>query len=139
MLFFHRILTLMNDLFQRENQVFKPNSLLVPYLAGPFSPPSKCFDSYLYFSFYWIMLLFHCILTLINDLFQREIKVRKRTKIRNRYNQAPHPTQDTNRKVTLCEIKVQFDITNESQEVSHFPAGDHKASTNRRARKHNKN
>ena len=64
------------------------------------------------------------------------IKVRKRAKIRNRYNQAPHPTQDTNEKVTTSKI----DITNESQvlEVSPFPAGEHKASTNRRAWNHNK-
>ena len=62
-------------------------------------------------------------------------KVRKRAKIRNRYNQAPHLTQDTNGKVTTS----QLDITNESQEVSPFPAGDHKASTNRRAGKHTKN
>ena len=54
--------------------------------------------------------------------------------IRNRYNQVPHQTQDTNGKVT----KSQLDITNESQEVSPFPAGVHKASINRRARKHNK-
>ena len=54
------------------------------------------------------------------------MKVRKRAKIRNRYNQAP---QDTNGKVTTS----QLDITNESQEVGHFPAGDHKASINRRA------
>ena len=40
--------------------------------------------------------------------------------------------QDTNWKVTTS----QLDITNESQEVSPFPAGDHKASINRRARKH---
>ena len=39
-------------------------------------------------------------------------------KIRNRYNQAPHLTQDTNGKVTTS----QLDITNESQEVSPFPA-----------------
>ena len=51
-------------------------------------------------------------------------KVRKRAKIRNRYNQTPHLTQDTNGKVTTS----QLDITNESQEVSHFPADDHKAS-----------
>ena len=63
------------------------------------------------------------------------IKVRKGAKIRNRYNQAPHLTQDTNGNVTTS----QLDITNESQEVSPFPAGDHKASINRRARKHNKN
>ena len=61
-------------------------------------------------------------------------KVRKRAKIRNRYNQAPHLTQNTNGKVTTS----QLDITNESQEVSPFQAGDHKATTNRRARKHNK-
>ena len=50
-------------------------------------------------------------------------------KIRNRYNQAPHLTQDTNGKTTTS----QLDITNESQEVSPFPAGDHKALTNRHA------
>ena len=50
----------------------------------------------------------------------------------NRYNQAPHLTQDTNGKVTT----LQPDITNESQEVSSFPAGDHNAKTNRSARKH---
>ena len=32
----------------------------------------------------------------------------------------------------------QLDITNESQEVSPFPAGDHKAHINRRAQWHNK-
>ena len=58
------------------------------------------------------------------------IKVRKRTKVRNRYNQAPHLTQDTNGKVTTA----QLGITNECQEVNPFPAGDHKASINRRAR-----
>ena len=63
------------------------------------------------------------------------IKVRKRAKIKNRYNQAPHLTQDTNGKVTTS----QLDITNKSQEVSPFPTGDHNASINRRARKHNKN
>ena len=62
-------------------------------------------------------------------------RVRKRAKIRNRYNRAPHLTQDTNGKVTTS----QLDITNESQEVSPFPGGDHKASINRRARKHNEN
>ena len=52
----------------------------------------------------------------------------------NRHNQAPHLTQDTNEKVTTS----QLDITNESQDVSPFPAGDHKASINIRAKKHNK-
>ena len=61
-------------------------------------------------------------------------KVSKGAKIRYRYNQVPHLTQGTNGKVT----NSQLDITNESQEVSPFPAGDHKATINRRAQKHNK-
>ena len=55
--------------------------------------------------------------------------VRKGAKIKNQYNQAPRLTHNTNGKVTTSQI----DITNESQEVSPFPAGDHKASTNRSA------
>ena len=58
------------------------------------------------------------------------VKVRKRAKINDRYNQAPHLTQDTNGKVTTS----QLDITNESQEVSPFPAGDLKAATNSRTK-----
>ena len=56
------------------------------------------------------------------------VKVSKGAKIVSRYNQVPHLTQDTNGKVT----KSQLDTTNESQEVSPFPAGDHKAHKNRR-------
>ena len=56
-------------------------------------------------------------------------------KIRNRYNQVPHLTPDTNGKVA----KSQLDVINESQEVSPFPAGYRMALINRRARKHNKN
>ena len=52
-----------------------------------------------------------------------KIKVIKRAKIRNRYNQVPHLTQDTNGKVTHS----QLDITNEIEEVSPFPAGGHRA------------
>ena len=58
----------------------------------------------------------------------------KVSKIRNRYNQVPHLTLDTNEKVTYS----QLDTTNESQEVSPFPAGDHKAHINRRAQVHSK-
>ena len=47
------------------------------------------------------------------------IKVRKMAKIRNRYDQVLHPTQDTNGKVT----NSQLDITNESKDVSPFPPG----------------
>ena len=63
-----------------------------------------------------------------------DIEVSKGAKIRNRYNQVPHLTQDTNGKVTNSQI----DTTNESQEVSPFPAGDHKAHINRRAQRHSK-
>ena len=61
-------------------------------------------------------------------------KVSKGAKIRSRYNQVPHATQGTNGKVT----NSQLDTTNESQEVSPYPAGDHKAHINRRAQRHSK-
>ena len=51
-------------------------------------------------------------------LLLKTVEVRKRAKIRNRYNQAPHLTQDTNGNMTTS----QLDITNESEEVSSFPA-----------------
>ena len=47
-------------------------------------------------------------------------EVSKGAKIGNRYNQVPHLTQDG--KVTNSQLYT----TNESQEVSPFPAGDHK-------------
>ena len=62
------------------------------------------------------------------------MKVSKGAKIRNRYNQVPHLTQNTNGKVP----NSQLDTTNESQEVSPFPAGDHNAHLNRRAQRHSK-
>ena len=65
---------------------------------------------------------------------RNEMKVSKGAKIRNRYNQVPQLTQDTNGKV----INSQLDTTNESQEVSPFPAGDHKAYISRRAQRHSK-
>ena len=82
-----------------------------------------------------------CLLMKIMTSFLRDtgyiklapvLKVSKGAKIRNRYNQVPHLTQDTN--VT----NAQLDTTNESQEVSSFPAGDHKAHINRRAQRHSK-
>ena len=56
--------------------------------------------------------------------------VSKGAKIRNRYNQVPHLTQDTNGKVT----NSQLDTTNESQEVSPF----HKTHINRHVQRHSK-
>ena len=58
------------------------------------------------------------------------IKANKSAKIRNRYNQAPHLTQDTIEKVTNAQLYT----TNESQEVSPFQAGDHKSQINRGAK-----
>ena len=46
-------------------------------------------------------------------LYVDSYKVSKGAKIRNRYNQVPHLTQDTNGKV----INSQLDTANESQEV----------------------
>ena len=61
-------------------------------------------------------------------------KVSNGAKTRNGYNQVPHLTQDTNRKITNSQLYT----TNESQEVSPFQAGDHKAHINRCAQRHNK-
>ena len=46
----------------------------------------------------------------------------------------PDLTQDTNGNVTNSQV----DTTNESQEISPFPACDHKAHINRRPQKHSK-
>ena len=62
------------------------------------------------------------------------MKVSKGAKIGNRYNQVPHLTHGTNGKVT----NSQLDTTNDSQEVSPFPAGDHKAHINRRVLRQSK-
>ena len=69
-----------------------------------------------------------------NHIVQKQMKVSKGAKIRNRYNQVPHLTQDTNGKVT----NSQLDTTNESQEGSPFLAGDHKVHINRRAQMQSK-
>ena len=58
-----------------------------------------------------------------NDL----IKVSKGAKIRIRFNQVPHLNPDINGKVTNSLL----DTTNESQEVSPFQSGDHKAQIKR--------
>ena len=68
------------------------------------------------------------------DQTGHNLRVSKGAKIRNQYKQVPHLTQDTNGKVT----NSQLDTTNESQEVSPYPAGDHKAHINRCAQRHSK-
>ena len=55
-------------------------------------------------------------------------KLRKNAKIRNWYNQVPHLTQDI---TWESDKNTRKHLTQESQEVSPFPAGDHKAATNR--------
>ena len=64
----------------KERIKFKSNNLLVLLhwwvgkdWAGPFfPPPPKCYDLSIYLSVFWIILLFDCIWTLLNDLFQSE-------------------------------------------------------------------
>ena len=58
------------------------------------------------------------------------IKVRKTTKTRKGYNQVQHLTQNTTRESNKNTINIT--ITNKSQEVSLFPADDHKAAIDRR-------
>ena len=55
------------------------------------------------------------------------IKLRKKAKIRNQYNQAPHLNQNTTWESDKNTIKYRIQ---ESQEVSPFLAGDHKAAMN---------
>ena len=59
------------------------------------------------------------------ELFK--IKVKK-AKIRNRYNQVPHLTRDT---IWESDKTSRKHHTQENQEVSSFPAIDHKAARNR--------
>ena len=61
--------------------------------------------------------------------FLRQIKVSNGAKIRNRYNQVPHLTQDTKGKDTNSQKTPQT----RAKRSALFPAGDHKAHINRRA------
>ena len=55
-------------------------------------------------------------------------KISKKAKIRNRYNQETHLTQDTTWESDKHDRKHHLQ---ESQEDSPFPEGDHKAAMNR--------
>ena len=67
------------------------------------------------------------------------MKVSKGAKIRNRYKQVPHLTQDTYVKVTNGKMtNTQLDTTHESQEASPFSADDHKAHFKKREQRHSK-
>ena len=49
-------------------------------------------------------------------------------KNQDRYNQIPHPTQET---IWVSDKNTRQHHIQESQEVSPFPAGDHKTARNR--------
>ena len=67
-------------------------------------------------------------IVIVSRRYINKIKARKTSKIRNPYNQIPQQTKDT-----MWEgDKTQLNITNKNQELSPFPAGDHKAAMNRR-------
>ena len=54
---------------------------------------------------------------------------KEKAKIRNRYNQVQHLTQDT---MHMGKWKTRKHRTQENQEVSPLPTGDHRAAVNRR-------
>ena len=56
-------------------------------------------------------------------------------RIRNPFNQTPHPTQDT---IWESDKNTRRHHIHESQEVSPFPAGDHKAAKRRQDSKKQK-
>ena len=109
-----------NNLLYKYQSGFLPQHSIVFQLINIFHNKSLAFDNY----------MFSCnVFCDVSKAFDRVwhkgflLKVSKGAKIRNRYNQVPHLTQDTNGKVT----NSQLDTTNESQDGSPFPAGYHKA------------
>ena len=80
--------------------------------------------------FYWRaytgLYRLHC--TPASSFVQIWVKVRRMANTGKRYNQEPHLTQDT----TWESNKNTININDKSQEISSFPAADHKAATNRR-------
>ena len=60
--------------------------------------------------------------------------VRKTARIKNRYNQVPHLSQNTKWESN----KITINTTNKSQKATPFPLDDHKAVTNRRQSMTNK-
>ena len=80
------------------------------------------------------MVLYRICLDFGENSLILDVRVSKNAKIRNRYIQVPHLAKDTDGKVT----NSQLDTKNESQEVSPFPAVDHKAHIHGRAQGHSK-
>ena len=70
------------------------------------------------------------LVNILKAYMQMNNKISKGAKIRNRYNQVLHLTQDTNGKVT----NSQLDTTNQSQEVSPILEGERILELNTRAK-----
>ena len=84
MLLFHSILTFMKDLYQVRIKFSIQQDYWYFYIVGwgktgpaHSLPPPKSFDLSIDQLVFQFMLLFHCILTLMNDRIQREIQVFK--------------------------------------------------------------
>ena len=87
MFLFYCIFTLMNDWFQRENQVSNQTFYLYCYIVGwgktgpahssPPPPQKKCSGLSIYLSVFQFMLFFYCIWRLMNDSFQRDNQIFK--------------------------------------------------------------
>ena len=69
-----------------------------------------------------------CMLLVYLQCYYGMYKVRKTARIRNRYYQVSHLSQNTKWESN----KITINITNKIQEVSPFPSGDHKTAMNRR-------
>ena len=90
----------------------------------PYSPDMAPSDLYLFKK-----LKFH-----LRDTQAGSNESKKGGKVQESIQSIPHLTQDT----TWESEKSTINITNKSQDFSPFPAGDHKAAINSRARKYDK-
>ena len=113
------------EIYDFSPRYMSQGSQLVPFQMNSAADPITPFCSTLQQDSALLQVNKHC---------HHFIKVSKGAKIRNQYNQVPHLTKDINGKVTNSQLY----ITNQSQEVSPFPAGDHKALINIRPQRHNK-
>ena len=78
--------------------------------------------------YYTQTFIFHFTCILVSLMIKCVLKVRKKAKIKNLYDQAPHPTQGTTQESDKNTPKHHIQ---ESQAASLFRAGDHKATMNR--------
>ena len=72
----------------------------------------------------------NCLMVFLKYVFEKKLilkKVKKKANIRNRYNQVSHITRDN---IWKSDKNTRKQYTQQSQEVSPFPAGDYKAARN---------